>query len=74
MAIASAPPVTAMPHCLGCSNCLVVVVLSESRMRRVMTLRNHSPTCMGRAAGLCGWSPLLGGAEALVEWDPLVGL
>ena len=61
MAMASTPPVTPMPHCLDCKSFLVVAVLSESRMRRVMTLRNHSPTWIGRTCGVVGVT-LAGGA------------
>ena len=52
MAIASAPPVTPMPHCLDCRSCLVVAVLSASRIRRVITLRIHSPTWIGLTFGV----------------------
>ena len=54
IAMASTPPVKPMPNCLDCRSCLVVAVLSESRIRRVITLRIHSPTWMGLTLGVDG--------------------
>ena len=54
IAMDSAPPVTPMPHGLDCRSFLVVAVLSESRMRRVMTLPIHSPTWIGLTFGVVG--------------------
>ena len=51
MATASAPPVTPDPHCLDLSILLVIASLSASRIRRVMTLRSHSPTWLGLSGG-----------------------
>ena len=56
MAMASAPPVTPIPHCRDWRSFLEVLVLSAARMRRAITLRNHSPTWMGLTAGVVGCS------------------
>ena len=67
MAMASAPPVTPIPHCLDWRSFLeVVLVLSASKMRLVMTFSEpfanlDGSDCLG--CGLFGgrWGGLVGG-------------
>ncbi len=76
MAMASARPETPMPQCLDRRSCLVVAVLSESRMRQVITFRSQKPTCVRRTAGVAEGVMMVGGCAGIgmgSKWGLVVG-